>query len=112
FHFSISSAGADDDYTHHLYTEITLSYWCTHKKIPSSKKQVADFTKIDEDNPAITFDYDTWLEMLSYEINDNVLTIIKRSKTIARGQNQITITSKSSSNCGLRELIDNYSSDE
>ena len=105
FTFSLLSAFADDDYTNNLYTSATLSYWCAYKELPSSKEEIAKVTKIKDHDANITIDFEDWLKTLSYEINGDVLTIIRKSRSMAKQNSQVTVTTKSSSNCGLAEIL-------
>ncbi|MEJ2142842.1 MAG: hypothetical protein P8Y24_10905 [Gammaproteobacteria bacterium] len=101
---SFSVVSADDRFTENIYTSVTLLYWCTYKKVPVNKEDIAKVAEIDFSNPKITIDLDEWLSLLSYEINGDVLTIINESKIIFDGKNQSSIVSKSSTKCDPRKM--------
>ena len=107
FMLSFSSALADDKYTNNIYTSYTLLYWCTYKEVPTSKDDIAKVTNVDYPDEDITIDLDDWLKSLSYEINGDVMTIIKESTVLTDRNYQTTLTSTSSSNCNSIEVINN-----
>lgn len=94
---------AADRYTDSVYTSATILYWCTYKKIPSSKKDLSKLSKgylLDtEIDPELELDYNIWLDSLSYNIENNELVLIKQSKVVTGGNFQSTLTSESRSNC-------------
>lgn len=99
FLLTTSTVSADDYYTWKVYTSVTLLYWCTYKKMPTSKEDILTVTDIDFTSPKMTQDYYDWLMSLSYEIEDGELSIITESKAISDGTNNSTLVSKSSTNC-------------
>lgn len=97
---------AGDFYTHKIYTSVTLLYWCTYKEVPVSKVQIAKVARVDSSNPKYTIDLDKWLSTLSYEINGEVLTIIRESNVITNGKIQRSVTSSSSTKCDPRKMVE------
>ena len=102
FMLSFSSGIADDEYIKDMYISATLLYWCTYKEVPTSKDEIAKVTNIFDSEPDIATGLDDWLKSFSYEMNDDVMTIIEKSKTFVGRNNKITQTVKSSSNCRLK----------
>ena len=104
-----SSVIANERYTDNVYTGAVFSYWCTYKKVPTSKIEISKIenghlldTDIDRD---LELEFDIWLDAVSYRINGNKLTLIKQSKVIASDKFQSTITSKSTANCDSNKRV-------
>jgi len=86
-----SSANADDDYSHMVYTATSFMYWCKFKEIP---KNVGDFAKVTDVN-----DPNKWFNTVQFKIDEEKLKVIRIFDVIENGKTTTKRTSISTSNC-------------